>query len=278
MQNLRVSTCICALLLQRVQLSHQHRVRHVRCDEAKPACQRCVSTGRTCEGYALPSHLALLGRSMHYPPSATDFCAATSDIPLMQSGRRLEELRSFSYFLEVTAPSLAGAFHSDFWLLEMPRVCHVDQALWHAIVSLGAVHETYMANTLMRDSPLNAFATSHYNTSVIALVESSPSAKSRWKTLTLSTILACICMIGGQRSQARMHWTAGRQLLREFDKEEAARLLEIGKTGQPLLTPLALPVSVSSVRSMLIALEMVESEIDKAKISQPPTLLSKEDT
>ncbi|CAK7221270.1 hypothetical protein SCUCBS95973_004437 [Sporothrix curviconia] len=30
------------------------RTRKVKCDEAKPLCQKCVSTGRTCDGYASP--------------------------------------------------------------------------------------------------------------------------------------------------------------------------------------------------------------------------------
>lgn len=215
---------------------------------------------------------------MHYPPAAADYCEATADIPLMRSGRSPEELRSYRYFMEVTAPSLAGALHTNFWLLEMPRVCHADQAIWHAMVSLGAVHQTYMTNKSPRDSAFNAFALRHYNAAIKDLVESISIAKSRWKTLTLSTIFTCICILEGQLDQARMHWRSGYHLLLDFDHEEEARLRKLAKTGQPLSAPPELPVSVSSVRSMLIAFEALESKMDKTKISQPPTLLSEADT
>ncbi|KAH7183917.1 hypothetical protein BKA60DRAFT_602921 [Fusarium oxysporum] len=50
---------------------------------------------------------------------------------------------SYRFFLEVTAPSLAGAFYADFWLAEVPRVCMSDAAIWHAVVSLGSAHEDF---------------------------------------------------------------------------------------------------------------------------------------
>lgn len=28
-----------------------YRIRRIKCDEAKPSCQRCTSTGRKCDGY-----------------------------------------------------------------------------------------------------------------------------------------------------------------------------------------------------------------------------------
>ncbi|KAL2807765.1 hypothetical protein BJX63DRAFT_60948 [Aspergillus granulosus] len=30
------------------------KIRRVKCDEGKPSCSRCVSTGRKCDGYASP--------------------------------------------------------------------------------------------------------------------------------------------------------------------------------------------------------------------------------
>src|SRR3569833_880855 len=33
---------------------HYARIRKVKCDETKPFCHRCVSTGRACDGYESP--------------------------------------------------------------------------------------------------------------------------------------------------------------------------------------------------------------------------------
>lgn len=36
-------------------LTETNRKRHLRCDERKPACKRCINSGRTCEGYVCVS-------------------------------------------------------------------------------------------------------------------------------------------------------------------------------------------------------------------------------
>jgi hypothetical protein len=33
---------------------HDHRIRRVKCDEKRPACRRCLDTGRKCDGYESP--------------------------------------------------------------------------------------------------------------------------------------------------------------------------------------------------------------------------------
>ncbi|KIH87302.1 hypothetical protein SPBR_04958 [Sporothrix brasiliensis 5110] len=43
------------------------RTRKVKCDEGRPACQKCVSTGRTCDGYASPFR-AWAGEHQSEPP------------------------------------------------------------------------------------------------------------------------------------------------------------------------------------------------------------------
>jgi hypothetical protein len=45
-------------LLKHLKLTDIIRIRRVKCDEGKPNCQRCISTGRKCDGY---EHLHTLG-------------------------------------------------------------------------------------------------------------------------------------------------------------------------------------------------------------------------
>ncbi|EFQ33696.1 hypothetical protein CGRA01v4_02005 [Colletotrichum graminicola] len=45
------------------------RIRRVKCDENKPFCQKCLGTGRTCEGYESPFRLVFTGK-------ATDNCSS----------------------------------------------------------------------------------------------------------------------------------------------------------------------------------------------------------
>lgn len=39
--------------ISRPQLTHGYRIRKVKCDEGRPACERCVTTGRVCDGYGI---------------------------------------------------------------------------------------------------------------------------------------------------------------------------------------------------------------------------------
>lgn len=81
-----------------------------------------------------------------------------------------------------------------------------------------------------------------------------------------------MCILDCQYEQARLHFQSGFKILREFagddlpqDKDEAAKMLS------------NLPVSLSSIRSMLISFELIEMKLDPKKTSQPPTLLSEDD-
>ncbi|KAF4448677.1 Transcriptional regulatory protein moc3 [Fusarium austroafricanum] len=116
------------------------RIRRVRCDENKPFCTRCTSTGRTCGGYSSPSSPFL---SASPPALHSNLSNPAADLKLILPRHSPEEVRSYQYFLQVTAPSLAGTFYADFWLTEMPRVCLSDAAIWYAVVSLGSAHEGF---------------------------------------------------------------------------------------------------------------------------------------
>ncbi|KLP21621.1 uncharacterized protein LW94_12557 [Fusarium fujikuroi] len=80
-----------------------------------------------------------------------------------------QEVRSYRFFLEVTAPSLAGAFYADFWLTEVPRVCMSDAAIWHAVVSLGSAHEDF---TEHGQGSRSMFALEQFNAAIRSLTDS----------------------------------------------------------------------------------------------------------
>ncbi|ENH71192.1 Transcriptional regulatory protein moc3 [Fusarium oxysporum f. sp. cubense race 1] len=137
------------------------RIRRVKCDEGKPVCVRCTSTGRTCDGYTLPPSSSYSSSTSTSPsPQSSDSYNATADLKLILPRQSPEEVRSYRFFLEVTAPSLAGAFYADFWLAEVPRVCMSDAAIWHAVISLEALGHggiTESPALLLRNKTLNTW-------------------------------------------------------------------------------------------------------------------------
>ena len=81
------------------------KARKVKCDEQKPHCQKCLSLGRTCEGYQ--------DSPAHSPP------LLASPSQMLQLGKN--EKRSYEFFLSFAAPRLAGSL--DKVRLFIQRLC-----------------------------------------------------------------------------------------------------------------------------------------------------------
>lgn len=218
---------------------------------------------------------AVAAAAHHLPPDAT------ADLLLLKSRRRSpEELRGHKFFVEVTAPSMAGSLNSTFWLREVPRVCQADEAVWHAAVSLAVSHEAY----LFRSPPRSRLALTHFNAAIRALTEDPSSARGEaWRTLVLSTMFACVCIFEGQLEQASFHFRSGCNLLHEAERNERAAAHPSQQVDEPgdaeksrpsPRRPRPSPVSLSSIRSMLVSIEMSESKFDRRRTSEKPRLLT----
>ncbi|KAJ4113930.1 hypothetical protein NW768_011460 [Fusarium equiseti] len=245
------------------------RIRKVRCDEAKPVCTRCTSTGRKCDGYNPLSSSVPAKPPSPQPHSRPN---PATDLKLILPRQSPSEVRSYRYFLEVTAPSLAGALYSEFWLVEVPRVCLLDAAIWHAVVSLGSAHEDFAENG--RGSP-SLFALQQFNSSIRCLTESrSPRHADQWRALVISAIFTHVCTIKGLHDQTRLHLQAGCNLLQELESYDARD----AKTSQAKSWISSVPISIASVQSILMNLRLHANALDNGGITDSPTLLSQNKT
>ena len=110
-----------------------HRTRRIKCDETPGACKNCLQSGWKCEGY---DEARLLGRRDEKATSLTLQRIATT-FP----GKTAEERRRFAFFQQFTVPGLGGFFDSRLWTDLVLPMSHSEQAVNHAIVALGALHE-----------------------------------------------------------------------------------------------------------------------------------------
>lgn len=113
--------------------SYVIRIRHVKCDEEKPFCQRCISTGRTCDGYRMASA----------PSDGINLVRNLSPRTMARSPTQEDDqqLRSFEFFRNETVPSIAGFFSSPLWNIVL-QACEKEPAVKQAVVALGALHES----------------------------------------------------------------------------------------------------------------------------------------
>ncbi|WAO97384.1 Zn(2)-C6 fungal-type domain-containing protein [Fusarium falciforme] len=243
------------------------KIRRVRCDEGKPECHRCLSTGRKCDGYAPAS-----GSTKR--DTADSHLAADSRLVLPP--KNLEEIRSYRFFMEVTAPAIATTFDSEFWRLELPRICQSDPAIWHAAVSFGCVHENYLSASPDQHAK-STFAVQQFNASVKCLT--APTYTDRWRALVVSAIFTCVCHFEGLQDHARIHLRAGYKLLQEIQKEEDARWNRKSRSSSSSESAASIsPISLSSISSILTGFQISDQALSRGGISDMPMLISRHDS
>ena len=117
------------------------RIRHVKCDEAKPTCLQCSKTGRICDGYEdkLPVTINSQSRTRLH---------ATPDIPIPSILRLAprfssddNELRSFDFFRSGIGPVVFQAFNLCVVDQIIMQLAHSDDTIKHAVVALGSLGE-----------------------------------------------------------------------------------------------------------------------------------------
>ena len=158
-------------------------VRHVKCDESKPSCQKCVSTGRICDGYEFSARTPEPGMSRSDSGTLISSRGTQStenqSVPSSLSSKTTwseRERRSFHFFCHTTAAQLSRFQEEDFWDKLILQASHVEPAIRHAIIALGSLHENFVNHNglIFRHGPshrLDSFALQQYNLAIKFLVE-----------------------------------------------------------------------------------------------------------
>ncbi|KAF4436123.1 Zn(2)-C6 fungal-type DNA-binding domain [Fusarium acutatum] len=127
-------------------INGHHRIRRVKCDEARPSCLRCTSTGRTCDGYEEAA-------VQHQSPIQSVIAGYGNS----------QEARSIQFFIERTLSQLTSFFPDEFWGISVLQVAQNEPSISHALVSFSAYHEAFTNGIPGYKIP---FALKHYNLSI----------------------------------------------------------------------------------------------------------------
>ncbi|KAI1747013.1 hypothetical protein F4782DRAFT_522753 [Xylaria castorea] len=187
------------------------KIRRVKCDEAVPACLRCTSTGRTCDGYA----------HINTPTETVTVLAGPSfEIQVCPRSKR-----SFAFFVQRTCSQLAGFFGSHFWERLVLQAAHHEPAIRHAIIAIGSRHELAVQQTANIDA-VGVFALGQYNLAIKHLLDPSFTNGKRSVDIYLvsSILFACFENMQGNNALAITHIQSGVKLLREtaYDQHTGA--------------------------------------------------------
>ena len=219
------------------------RIRRLKCDEQKPVCKRCSSTGRHCDGYFYaPAALRLDAESISSPSAKSTSSPSLvyllrQPLPAMApAGVRWtpQQLNMFEIFRSQTISQMLGGFDRGSWTLDVLRATNKYPAIWHAGLALAALYERGKMATLSEDfsdtlssddtrrrcQELLTFALTQYNESIRCLVHSTaqttPSASDQEMLLMASMLFTGICCLQGDMRQGLLHARSGLHLFNQW--------------------------------------------------------------
>ncbi|PLB43925.1 hypothetical protein P170DRAFT_514224 [Aspergillus steynii IBT 23096] len=174
--------------------------RHVKCDERKPACLRCIATQQICEGYRV------------VPPSVSS-----------QNALSDEERRAFAFFRSRTVPRILGQQDADDWVPVFFQLGQNEDSVKHAITALASLHESLepsMACPMVRSSPRAARASAqvlalkYYTRAIKLLRVEAPNMVSNPDLMMILCILfICFEQLRSGDAACVLHLTAGLKLI-----------------------------------------------------------------
>lgn len=162
--------------------STPNRIRHVKCDEAKPACLKCTSTGRKCDGYDDDSqtigNIKLLRRNELEGSHTRGLSAimrhtlATLSPSLFSWDTGSYELRALQFFQIYTTSQLSGYFASDIWSRYVLQLSLHEPSLFYAAIALGGLNVWYATGMSSDFAGVEAFTLQQYNKAISHLTKS----------------------------------------------------------------------------------------------------------
>ncbi|AEO67074.1 uncharacterized protein THITE_2021086, partial [Thermothielavioides terrestris NRRL 8126] len=200
--------------------------------KGKPACFRCTSTGRTCDGYdqAVLARTRPVDSGQHAERARAEFVRTCEWNETLRSMRRIEdsidgtdtEKRLFARFRAATADGVAAHLcpFSAFWRRLMPATCCQDEAIKHAVVALAAAYQLFQyPNEPVIDGftrgDLKVFTIQQYNRSIELLQNHAAISASESIRVTLVCCLAFISLetLRGNHGVAVSHLINGLRIL-----------------------------------------------------------------
>lgn len=113
------------------------KIRHVKCDEVRPSCKRCTTTGRRCDGYEIaPRKKRSQCRSQTRPSPPIELI---EHLLVCEEGAHAER-SALEFFQQRTIWDLSSYFHSDLCSGLTLQIGHTEPAIRHAAIAIASLH------------------------------------------------------------------------------------------------------------------------------------------
>ncbi|KAI1480185.1 hypothetical protein F4774DRAFT_379946 [Daldinia eschscholtzii] len=178
------------------------KARKVKCDENKPHCNRCITTGRACSGYVTKPSSGLLWQRPRQ---------------LFQSIDKPSEGRALQFFCEKTAQFLSGATDPYFWTHLVMQFSNFEPSVRHSVIAISSLYERFEAGDEMSHSGVqlrdDSLALQHYNAAIREL----KTTDNQPLVLLVCILFICIEFLQSNKEEAMKHCKHGIALLERAD-------------------------------------------------------------
>ncbi|KAK0858816.1 hypothetical protein LTS02_009713 [Friedmanniomyces endolithicus] len=188
-------------------------VKRIPCDPRNPACKRAMSTD-----WSLNFRHEDEDEDGAYP--TLESLALSAFRPDTTWRRNWRERHSLNFFVNLTAPQMAGFFDSAFWQRTVIQTSYHEPAILHAITAIGALHEAIMQRAFAdekRKAQTMEFALHQCNRAISSLTgaKTRKARKTPDSRLALTTcvLFTCFEAMQGRCDSAVNHALQGRRLL-----------------------------------------------------------------
>ncbi|PYI09854.1 hypothetical protein BO78DRAFT_362404 [Aspergillus sclerotiicarbonarius CBS 121057] len=175
------------------------KARKVKCDEQKPACQRCKSTGRRCDGYNAAGSLRII---QHVPARQI----------LQQVGQLTKnEQASMEFFQRYTVPG----FGADLGSCLLPAASS-DPIIHSVAIAVGCMHRAFAFPSINGEIGTQ-FALRYYNKAIRELVVGGwhNSVRTSNTVLMACVLFFCCESLQGRYKAALQHAASGLRIIQQ---------------------------------------------------------------
>ncbi|KAK9849471.1 hypothetical protein MYU51_014435 [Penicillium brevicompactum] len=212
------------------------KARHKKCDEAQPACQNCINTGRLCDGYAQvldkrtrtwrdlqqtdsPAQTALTRHHYKSQRQPLSFIYTIDSSPAELSWNDRWYL---NHFRKRTAVQFSGYFEDEFWSYLVLQMCEGQPAIRHAVIAMSAWQCQFETGGMeYGENRENLLPLGHAHKSIACLREHLTRHKSSRvhieTVLVTCILLMLLALIQGDIVAARCHLLSGYNLFKEWE-------------------------------------------------------------
>lgn len=158
--------------------------------------------------------------------SYSESMALSSYQPDTKWKRNWRERHSLNFFVNFSAPQMAGFFAISFWQRMVIQASYHEPAILHAITAIGALHEAILQHSLVgekRKAQAMEFALSQCNRSIVSLTRGKRGKCGSMVSdpklaLTTCVLFTCFEAMQGRCDSAVNHALQGRRLLQAIGR------------------------------------------------------------